>query len=126
MEDQLTIQLSAQCIALFSSDRESFVSALHKELMKQVDEIEEYLPRYCIDMREDFTDGSTVIEDNIKVENDGSGSINISFDGYVHMGCKDLCRSVEHEDSFSFTIDFENATLELEFPFPSTRDPDEF
>ena len=55
-DEQLTIQLSGDCIALLASDRNAFAAALRNELMEHVDEIECFLPRYCTDTREDFTE----------------------------------------------------------------------
>lgn len=126
-DEQLTIQLSADCIALLDSDRETFATALRNELMEHVGEIEHFLPRYCTETREDFTEGQTDILDcDITVHDDGNGSLHISFYGYVYVGCKDMCHNVDHQDEFKFHIDKEGATITLEFPYPPSRDPDEY
>jgi len=125
-DEHLTIQLSEECVESLSTDRDQFAKLLHEELSEHIDEIESYLPRYCTEMREDFTDGSTEILDcDIEVDDTGKGSLYINFYGYVHMGCKDMCHEVDHSEQVMFRVDSIQRTITLHFPHPPQRDPDE-
>ena len=126
-DEQLTIQLSQECMELLESDQKAFTHELQSELMEHIGDIEHFLPRYCTETREDFTEGQTNILDcDITVREDGSGSLYIVFYGYVHMGCRDMCHEVDHQDEFKFQLDKVGGTITLEFPFPPSREPDEF
>ena len=125
-ESQLTISLSAECVAQLDEDLTAFTKLFQEELTNHLEEIESYLPRYCTEFREDYIGEVTIPDYNITVQDNGTGHIYICFYGYVSAGCRDADHSVEHEERVNFTIDKDTCTISLIFFYPPEREPDEY
>ena len=125
-EFQLALSLSAECVAQLDKDLAAFTKILQEELTDHLEEIERYLPRYCTDIRENYSGEVTIPDYNITVQDNGTGHLFICFYGYVCAGCRNADHSVEHEERVNFTIDKNNHTMTLTFFYPPEREPDEF
>lgn len=126
-EDSLTIDLPSECVEFYNVDNEAFVESLHQTLLENLRKIEFYLQRYCNNFREEFIDGSADIPVcDITIKDDNKGNLYITFDGYVHSGCRDADSEHDHADRFDFELAKDGSSITLFFPYPAERDPDQY
>ena len=82
------------------------------------DEQKRLLTGFCTSDRESFDDRSAIVN-NITIERDGNGSLDIGFTGSTYMGCSGLDIEHEHDEIVTFTLDRDRETVEF-----STDPPD--
>ncbi len=121
-----SIQLSDDCMRLFKKNKERFREKLAGEMTARSGTLQEMLEPFCTEFREEFVEDSTHVEScNIEIDGKGEGDVYINFDGYVHYGCRDMCRTIDHCDCIRFKIDLETGSLTFYIDYPPEREPDE-
>ncbi len=126
-EETLTIELPSECVEFYNEDEEAFIESLHQTLIDHYKKIEFYLPRYCNNYREEFSDDSASIEEcDITLTEGNQGHLYISFDGYISAGCRDADTSMDHSQRIDFELTDDGSSITLFFHYLPERNPDEY
>ena len=116
----VSVRLSQEDIqeyAEFSTrEREKWIESLFVAL--DDDEQKRLLTGFCTSDRESFDDASAIVND-VTIDDDGNGSLDIGFTGSTYMGCRDMDIEHEHDEVVAFILDRDRETMEF-----STDPPD--
>lgn len=117
---QCPIQLPEDFFVLEPDERPAVI----KETILANDEVLHLLVR-CDDPRGTADEDSFEIFDDISLDDSGSGSFNLIYMEHAHYGCRDMCKSIPHEECVYFTIDRNQNLLNICVPAIPEREPDE-